>query len=79
MNIWEQTLELIKRRVSLNTFENFFKPTSFDHQEDTTLFVRVPAGATRWMMDRKLYVKIIRICLKELHTDLNITWLPVQK
>ena len=41
-NPWVRVLDALQKKVSRNSYETWFKPTRYDHSQDTVLFVRVP-------------------------------------
>ncbi len=42
MNLWDQVLERVERKLNRHSFATWFRPTSFVDLSDTTLVVRVP-------------------------------------
>jgi len=74
MNIWEHTLKCAEKRLSSNTFHAFFKRTALDHQEGTTLFIRVPSGVSKLVLE-KSYPGIVRASLADAQaTVLNVEY-----
>jgi chromosomal replication initiator protein len=42
MNLWDQVLERVEKKLNRHSFATWFRPTSFVDLSDTTLVVRVP-------------------------------------
>ena len=51
-NMWDKFLELIKSRVSINTYSTWFQPTRLSRQEGDTLFVQIPSTVFRQVLTR---------------------------
>jgi len=45
-NIWDKFLELIKSRVSINTYTTWFQPTRLSRHEGDTVFVQIQARSS---------------------------------
>ena len=59
LNVWDKFLDLIKSRVSINTFSTWFQPTRLSRQEGETLFIQIPSAVFRQVLTRT-YGEIIK-------------------
>src|ERR1700758_607203 len=51
-NLWDKFLDLIKSRVSINTYSTWFQPTRLNRAEGDTLYVQVPKAVFRQVLTR---------------------------
>lgn len=55
MNPWTQILTSLETRIGSQSFTTWLKPTSFSHQENGTVYVRVPSHTCRdWITEHYL-------------------------
>src|ERR1035438_3289993 len=66
-NIWDKFLELIKSRVSINTYNTWFQPTRLNRGEGETLFVQIPSAVFRQVLTRT-YGEIIKAVFHQMGT-----------
>src|SRR5215813_5640466 len=66
-NLWEKFLELIKSRVSINTFSTWFQPTRLNRAEGDTLYIQIPSAVFRQVLTRT-YGDIVKAVFHELGT-----------
>src|SRR3974390_89111 len=52
VNVWDKFLDLIKSRVSINTYSTWFQPTRLNRHEGDTLFVQIPSTVFRQVLTR---------------------------
>jgi chromosomal replication initiator protein len=67
LNVWDKFLELIKSRVSINTFTTWFQPTRLSRQEGETLFIQIPSAVFRQVLTRT-YGEIIKAVFHQMGT-----------
>jgi chromosomal replication initiator protein len=65
MNLWDDILEKVERKLNRHSFATWFRPTSFVAQQGTTLLVRVPNAEFREWLTRN-YQGIISEALQDL-------------
>jgi len=66
-NVWEKFLELIKSRVSINTYTTWFQPTRLSRHEGDTVFVQIPSAVFRQVLTRT-YGEIIKAVFHQMGT-----------
>src|SRR5579871_495126 len=55
MDPWTQILASLETRIGAQSFATWLKPTTFSHQENGTVFVRVPSHTCRdWITEHYL-------------------------
>ena len=65
MNVWEEILARVETKVNRHSFYTWFKPTSFQTEEGSTVAVRVPNSLFKdWLT--KHYTGVISESLAEL-------------
>ena len=67
VNVWDKFLDLIKSRVSINTFSTWFQPTRLNRHEGDTLFVQIPSTVFRQVLTRT-YGEIIKAVFYQMGT-----------
>jgi len=67
LNIWDKFLELIKSRVSINTYSTWFQPTRLSRLEGDTVFVQIPSAVFRQVLTRT-YGEIIKAVFHQMGT-----------
>src|SRR5207344_257168 len=65
LNTWDKFLDLIKSRVSINTFNTWFQPTRLSRSEADTLFVQIPSAVFRQVLTRT-YGEIVKAVFHEI-------------
>src|SRR5215470_7043975 len=65
VNSWEQILELLQGRISRESFENWFKGTTYLAVDGETLLVSVPDRETRILLETE-YADTVRSAVREL-------------
>ena len=66
-NVWDKFLELIKSRVSINTYSTWFQPTRLSRQEGDVLYVQIPSAVFRQVLTRT-YGEIIKAVFYQMAT-----------
>jgi chromosomal replication initiator protein len=66
-NIWDKFLELIKSRVSINTYSTWFQPTRLSRHEGDTVYVQIPSTVFRQVLTRT-YGEIIKAVFHQMGT-----------
>ena len=66
-NTWDKFLDLIKSRVSINTFNTWFQPTRLSRGEGDTLFVQIPSAVFRQVLTRT-YGEIVKAVFHQMGT-----------
>src|SRR5580704_13256121 len=66
-NLWDKFLDLIKSRVSINTFTTWFQPTRLNRAESDTLYVQIPSTVFRQVLTRT-YGEIVKAVFHEIGT-----------
>jgi len=66
-NIWDKFLELIKSRVSINTYTTWFQPTRLSRHEGDTVYVQIPSTVFRQVLTRT-YGEIIKAVFHQMGT-----------
>ena len=66
-NVWEKFLELIKSRVSINTYSTWFQPTRLSRHEGDTVYVQIPSTVFRQVLTRT-YGEIIKAVFHQMGT-----------
>jgi chromosomal replication initiator protein len=67
LNVWDKFLELIKSRVSINTYSTWFQPTRLSRLEADTVFVQIPSAVFRQVLTRT-YGEIIKAVFHQMGT-----------
>ena len=67
LNVWDKFLELIKSRVSINTYTTWFQPTRLSRMEGDTLFVQIPSAVFRQVLTRT-YGEIVKAVFHQMGT-----------
>jgi len=67
LNVWDKFLELIKSRVSVNTYSTWFQPTRLSRLEGDTVFVQIPSTVFRQVLTRT-YGEIIKAVFHQMGT-----------
>jgi len=67
VNIWDKFLELIKSRVSINTYSTWFQPTRLSRHEGDTVYVQIPSTVFRQVLTRT-YGEIIKAVFHQMGT-----------
>src|SRR5271169_6201154 len=65
MNYWEQIRSYLQARISLESYENWLKGSSFVGLEGETLFVSVPDRETRTWLETE-YSSLIKAGIQEM-------------
>src|SRR6202142_2367162 len=58
-NLWDKFLDLIKSRVSINTYSTWFQPTRLNRAEGDSLYVQIPSTVFRQVLTRT-YGEIVK-------------------
>jgi chromosomal replication initiator protein len=66
-NIWDKFLELIKSRVSINTYTTWFQPTRLSRHEGDVVYVQIPSTVFRQVLTRT-YGEIIKAVFHQMGT-----------
>jgi chromosomal replication initiator protein len=66
-NLWEKFLELIKSRVSINTYSTWFQPTRLNRLEGDTLYIQIPTAVFRQVLTRT-YGEIVKAVFHQMGT-----------
>src|SRR6202171_3362430 len=66
-NAWDKFLELVKSRVSINTYTTWFQPTRLSRIEGDTLYVQIPSTVFRQVLTRT-YGDIVKAVFHEIGT-----------
>jgi chromosomal replication initiator protein len=66
-NVWDKFLDLIKSRVSINTYSTWFQPTRLSRHEGDTVFVQIPSTVFRQVLTRT-YGEIIKAVFHQMGT-----------
>src|SRR5437667_7484255 len=62
MNIWEQILEIVEKKINQQSFNTWFKPTQLIKNDEQALYVRVPnAFFQDWLND---HIDVVRDAAK---------------
>ena len=64
-NLWDRFLELVKSRVSINTFSTWFQPTRLNRVEGDLIHVQIPTTVFRQVLTRT-YGEIVKAVFHEL-------------
>src|ERR1700756_3110434 len=67
LNVWDKFLDLIKSRVSINTYSTWFQPTRLNRHEGDTLFIQIPSAVFRQVLTRT-YGEIIKAVFHQMGT-----------
>ena len=51
-NAWDKFLELVKSRVSINTYTTWFQPTRLSRADGDNLYVQIPSTVFRQVLTR---------------------------
>jgi len=66
-NVWDRFLELIKSRVSINTYTTWFQPTRLSRHDGDTVYVQIPSTVFRQVLTRT-YGEIIKAVFHQMGT-----------
>jgi len=66
-NPWDKFLDLIKSRVSINTYSTWFQPTRLNRAEGDTLYVQIPSAVFRQVLTRT-YGEIVKAVFHQMGT-----------
>jgi chromosomal replication initiator protein len=66
-NQWDKFLDLVKPRVSINTFTTWFQPTRLSRAEGENLYVQIPSTVFRQVLTRT-YGDIVKAVFHQLGT-----------
>src|SRR5260370_6809459 len=66
-NAWDKYLELVKSRVSINTYAPWFQPTRLNRAEGENLYVQIPSAVFRQVLTRT-YGEIVKAVFHQLGT-----------
>src|SRR5258705_1444691 len=66
-NLWDKFLDLIKSRVSINTYSTWFQPTRLNRADGDTLYVQIPSTVFRQVLTRT-YGDIVKAVFHQLGT-----------
>src|SRR5438270_11279214 len=58
-NAWDKFLELVKSRVSINTYTTWFQPTRLNRADGDNLYIQIPSAVFRQVLTRT-YVYIVK-------------------
>src|SRR6202011_6369281 len=64
-NAWDKFLELVKSRVSINTYTTWFQPTRLNRAEGENLYVQIPSAVFRQVLTRT-YGEIVKAVFHEI-------------
>jgi chromosomal replication initiator protein len=67
VNAWDKFLELVKSRVSINTYTTWFQPTRLNRAEGDNLYVQIPSAVFRQVLTRT-YGDIVKAVFHQLGT-----------
>src|ERR1700680_5178302 len=70
-NLWDKFLDLIKSRVSINTYTTWFQPTRLNRNDAETVFVQIPSAVFRQVLTRT-YGEIVKAVFHQMGTP-NLT------
>ena len=65
VNAWDKFLELVKSRVSINTYTTWFQPTRLNRAEGDNLYVQIPSTVFRQVLTRT-YGDIVKAVFHQL-------------
>jgi chromosomal replication initiator protein len=66
-NAWDKFLELVKSRVSINTYTTWFQPTRLNRAEGDNLYVQIPSTVFRQVLTRT-YGEIVKAVFHQIGT-----------
>src|SRR6202162_1739617 len=66
-NVWDRFLDLIKSRVSINTYSTWFQPTRLNRAEGELLYVQIPSTVFRQVLTRT-YGEIVKAVFHQMGT-----------
>jgi chromosomal replication initiator protein len=66
-NLWDKFLDLIKSRVSINTYSTWFQPTRLNRAEGDTLYVQIPSTVFRQVLT-STYGEIVKAVFHQMGT-----------
>ena len=66
-NVWDKFLDLIKSRVSINTYTTWFQPTRLNRNDSETVFVQIPSAVFRQVLTRT-YGEIVKAVFHQMGT-----------
>ncbi len=68
-NVWDKFLDLIKSRVSINTYNTWFQPTRLNRNEGDTVYIQIPSAVFRQVLTRT-YGEIVKAVFHQMGTPL---------
>jgi len=66
-NVWDKFLDLIKSRVSINTYNTWFQPTRLNRNEGDTVYIQIPSAVFRQVLTRT-YGEIVKAVFHQMGT-----------
>lgn len=66
-NAWDKFLELVKSRVSINTYTTWFQPTRLNRAEGDNLYIQIPSTVFRQVLTRT-YGEIVKAVFHQIGT-----------
>jgi chromosomal replication initiator protein len=66
-NAWDKFLELVKSRISINTYTTWFQPTRLNRAEGDNLYVQIPSTVFRQVLTRT-YGEIVKAVFHQIGT-----------
>jgi chromosomal replication initiator protein len=66
-SVWDRFLDLIKSRISINTYSTWFEPTRLSRDDGDTLVVQIPTAVFRQVLTRT-YGEIIKAVFHQMGT-----------
>ena len=67
LNLWEKFLDLIKSRVSINTYSTWLQPTRLNRLDGDTLYIQIPSAVFRQVLTRT-YGEIVKAVFHQMGT-----------
>src|SRR5437899_4550105 len=64
-NSWDKLLDLVKSRVSINTYTTWFQPTRLNRADGETLYVQIPSTVFRQVLTRTYGDIVCRLLLEK--------------
>src|SRR5260370_35064559 len=65
VNAWDKLLDLVKSRVSMNTYTTWFQPTRLNRADGETLYVQIPSTVFRQVLTRTYGDLVCRLLLEK--------------
>jgi len=66
-NVWDKFLDLIRSRVSINTYNTWFQPTRLNRNEGDTVYIQIPSAVFRQVLTRT-YGEIVKAVFHQMGT-----------